>query len=317
MKLELQIRAPGGHRSREVVEPGVYRIGRDTRRCELLLGHELVSRVHAAFVGEGEHWWVLDLGSTNGLRHNGSLVERAALATGDCLDLGEVELRVRLVPDGEGAGRESAGTLWRSTRSDTREGMQTFRPEDLDSLHELRDACRRSPEAELRYLLELGTLARELPAGEGDQELVELARWALDCDRAELFVLRGQRLERVARTAPGGDLPSPLTRRMAEVAREQGEVLVTRRIGSDPRFRGGRKREGYDGASALAGPLSFQGRDVGVLYLDHRQGGGWFEEEDRLLALDLMENLAIGRARAIRAGASEAGRGDPGGALPE
>jgi pSer/pThr/pTyr-binding forkhead associated (FHA) protein len=51
-----------------------------------------VSRRHAELRQEGTSWWIVDLGSTNGIEVNGSPAERAKLENGDTVTLGETEL---------------------------------------------------------------------------------------------------------------------------------------------------------------------------------------------------------------------------------
>jgi pSer/pThr/pTyr-binding forkhead associated (FHA) protein len=51
-----------------------------------------VSRRHAELREEGGSWWLVDLDSTNGTELNGKRVQRAKLADGDRIRLGELEL---------------------------------------------------------------------------------------------------------------------------------------------------------------------------------------------------------------------------------
>jgi FHA domain len=55
-----------------------FRIGRD-ESCELHFDDPLVSRRHAEVRLDDGRWWVVDLGSRNGTRLDGRLVERALL----------------------------------------------------------------------------------------------------------------------------------------------------------------------------------------------------------------------------------------------
>jgi hypothetical protein len=48
-----------------------------------------VSREHASFVLRGKQWWVVDLGSTNGTRINGTAAAEHPLEPGDRVELGE------------------------------------------------------------------------------------------------------------------------------------------------------------------------------------------------------------------------------------
>ena len=57
---------------------------------DCVLAHDSVSRRHARLFNDGERWIVEDLGSKNGVRVNGSRVERAELADDQWLAVGDV-----------------------------------------------------------------------------------------------------------------------------------------------------------------------------------------------------------------------------------
>ena len=67
-------------------------IGR-SRECDLTLDDPNVSRRHAEIRQEDGSWWIVDLGSTNGIEVNGRRVERAKLEPEDEIRLGTSELR--------------------------------------------------------------------------------------------------------------------------------------------------------------------------------------------------------------------------------
>ncbi|HTV75119.1 MAG TPA: FhaA domain-containing protein [Candidatus Acidoferrales bacterium] len=66
-------------------------IGRDLS-CDVVLVDPRVSRRHLAIALEGETVRFTDLGSANGVLHNGRLETEGTLATGDVLKLGDSEL---------------------------------------------------------------------------------------------------------------------------------------------------------------------------------------------------------------------------------
>jgi pSer/pThr/pTyr-binding forkhead associated (FHA) protein len=51
-----------------------------------------VSRRHAELRQEGASYWIVDLGSTNGLEVNGKRVKRAKLSDGDTITLGSTDV---------------------------------------------------------------------------------------------------------------------------------------------------------------------------------------------------------------------------------
>jgi hypothetical protein len=82
---------PGGRRaldSRSVL------IGR-SKECEIRLDDSNVSRRHAEIRQEGTSYWIVDLGSTNGLEVNGRRLKRSKLEHGDRVTLGSTQLVFR------------------------------------------------------------------------------------------------------------------------------------------------------------------------------------------------------------------------------
>jgi hypothetical protein len=66
-------------------------IGR-SRDCDIQLADANVSRRHAELRQEGASYWIVDLGSTNGMEVNGKRVKRAKLSSGDTITLGSTEV---------------------------------------------------------------------------------------------------------------------------------------------------------------------------------------------------------------------------------
>ncbi|MBW8742151.1 MAG: FhaA domain-containing protein [Gaiellaceae bacterium] len=66
-------------------------IGR-SRDCDIQLADANVSRRHAELRQEGASYWIVDLGSTNGIEVNGKRVKRAKLRTGDTITLGSTAI---------------------------------------------------------------------------------------------------------------------------------------------------------------------------------------------------------------------------------
>jgi hypothetical protein len=66
-------------------------IGR-SRDCDIQLEDANVSRRHAELRQEGAAYWIVDLGSTNGMEVNGTRVKRAKLSDGDTITLGSTDI---------------------------------------------------------------------------------------------------------------------------------------------------------------------------------------------------------------------------------
>ena len=58
------------------------------RDCDIQLSDTNVSRRHAELRQEGATYWIVDLGSTNGIEVNGRRVKRAKLSDGDTITVG-------------------------------------------------------------------------------------------------------------------------------------------------------------------------------------------------------------------------------------
>ena len=77
-------------RKHEVTKPSVV-LGR-SREADIRVADVNVSRRHAELRQEGTAYWIVDLGSTNGLEVNGKQVERTRLQDGDRITLGSTEV---------------------------------------------------------------------------------------------------------------------------------------------------------------------------------------------------------------------------------
>jgi pSer/pThr/pTyr-binding forkhead associated (FHA) protein len=63
-----------------------------SRDCDIRVEDPNVSRHHAEVRQEGATYWIVDLGSTNGLEVNGRRVKRAKLEDSDRVIMGSTEL---------------------------------------------------------------------------------------------------------------------------------------------------------------------------------------------------------------------------------
>jgi pSer/pThr/pTyr-binding forkhead associated (FHA) protein len=79
-----------GQTKHEITKP-VTVLGRSAG-CDVRLDDPNVSRRHAELRQQGTSYWIVDLGSTNGVDVNGARVERSKLDHGDTVTLGESEL---------------------------------------------------------------------------------------------------------------------------------------------------------------------------------------------------------------------------------
>lgn len=90
--IQLRCRIDGSLRTFPLAGEEV-RIGRGPGN-EIRLPDPSVSRHHAVLERDPRGWMIRDFESTNGTRHNGARVQRAAIAPGDRLKIGAFELAV-------------------------------------------------------------------------------------------------------------------------------------------------------------------------------------------------------------------------------
>ena len=79
-----------GGKAHDLRKPSVV-IGR-SKECDIRVSDPNVSRRHAEIRQEGSNYWVVDLGSTNGISVNGRNLKRSKLDDGDRITLGSTEL---------------------------------------------------------------------------------------------------------------------------------------------------------------------------------------------------------------------------------
>jgi hypothetical protein len=77
-------------RQHEITRPSVV-IGR-SREADLRVADVNVSRRHAELRQEGTSYWIVDLGSTNGVEVNGKRTDRARVRDGDRITIGSSEI---------------------------------------------------------------------------------------------------------------------------------------------------------------------------------------------------------------------------------
>jgi pSer/pThr/pTyr-binding forkhead associated (FHA) protein len=80
--------------TKHTIDKASVTIGR-SRDCDIRLADPNVSRRHAEVRQEGSAFWILDLGSTNGLTVNGRRQQRAKLENDDRITVGSTELVFR------------------------------------------------------------------------------------------------------------------------------------------------------------------------------------------------------------------------------
>jgi adenylate cyclase len=291
-----------GEESSIVVADRTIRIGRSPD-CDLVLGHESVSREHAEIARNEDGWTIADLGSKNGLKVNTYKTRSQQLRDGDCVDIGAIKLWVDIGPMAQ-TGR--ARVVWKpedhhqpaevldmdrldslfmstpdlslslsplipSARSEE-DGPETPRP-DSDSLEMpvsleepagLLGVFSQAAEA----LLTCDTLDETL------ERILELVFDNLTAERG-VICLYDEETDttepKVMRTREGiPDEPIVISTHIANDCIKRRQSLLVRDANVDARFGGAESIIAMCIHSAMCAPLYREGRVVGFIYVDQQ-----------------------------------------------
>jgi transcriptional regulator with GAF, ATPase, and Fis domain len=289
-----------------------FSIGRQASNALQVLD-PAASRLHCRIEPAKGGFLVRDLGSRQGTFVNGRPVHEHRLAEGDLVAVGEVLLLFQ-APTGDGPGREA------EPRALTDEASFTART----TLQRLPGW---PPEEGLKgrdfqLLLRIAT-ALQAPRSTAElaRNLLEQVLAAVPGDRAALLLAdRGSREIAAAFTLDraGSTAPFPVSGTVARRTLEEGVALLAEDVLLEESLAGAESLQGERIRSLVAAPLAHQGRTLGLLYLDAREGPAftgrhlqllgalgslaagavaqvrqteWLEEENRRLAESLAEDM--------------------------
>jgi adenylate cyclase len=262
----------------------------------ILLKDFSVSRHHARVDQRDDGWWVVDLGSTNGIKVNGNYVAEALLQDGDEVGVGNFQLAYH-ANESEGRLSISSATLLRP--------LEEFREEfQLEREPAKRRASAGS--ARERVLESLAQVARTLLEVEELEPVLEKVMEAvfdqLPAERAYilLFTEDGKPELRMARSRDGVQFPeAPVSQTILDIVTRQKVALLTSDAQTDERFSAGMSVRLHQIRSAMCAPLWHRDSVIGVLFVDTPLAIGCFGPEhlDLLTALANYSAVAIDRAR--------------------
>ncbi|MEJ2421888.1 MAG: adenylate/guanylate cyclase domain-containing protein [Acidobacteriota bacterium] len=272
------------------------RIGR-MEDNDLVISDHTVSREHAEIVNTDKGWMIRDVGSSNGLCVNGLRMDSTALAFGDVVSMGRVQLSflrseedamVEMSPDDTGSILELEGTVVRSAKD-----FQAM----LEAEEERRAGSARAPgsrtEAGVGRLFSVLTeLSRILLSAEGEQEVLERIMDAIfqnvTVQRGALLLKEarsGELVHRVVRTLKREEDTIRISRTIARKVAEEGVAVICTDAQSDRRFSAGQSIKLQGIRSALCVPLKVGEKILGLIYLDTPlQSGAYTEFEADLVS---------------------------------
>jgi adenylate cyclase len=287
---------------------GELTVGR-TEGNDLVLNHPSVSRRHARFDPRDDHWWIVDLKSTNGVKVNGNLVAEAQVNPGDKILIGSVQLELKRLPSvnftGESMFDNPSGTVIRRISDFNSEfGLDVGEldkptaqrvPSEAPGMREVAA----SREKVFQVLVQVAKVLLQ------SEDLESLLNTVMDIIFKYLPVERGliilfdedgepvPKLTRFIEGADGRDIP--ISRTILNMVAQQQVALMTSNALEDARLLGGKSIAIHGIRSAMCVPLWNKNHVIGAVQVDSPIHIGRFTEED----LDLITALANFAAVAI------------------
>ena len=263
------------------LDKGEISVGRGAENDIFILDPR-ASRAHCRVERHGDQFLLVDLGSQNGTRLNGHLIERAGLKAGDEIGVGSARLFFEEAPPPDDVNL-----------SDT---MRIVSPEGT-ALQRRQDDLRR--------------LQRVTMALNGELHLDPLLRIIIDhlveisgAERGFLVLSQGEGRPqvRVARNFEQEDVQAPdasFSASIVESVMRNGELVITANAIEDVRFQDNLSINAIRARSVMCLPFRQRGEIIGAAYLDNRLQMGAFGEvqRDTLMSLVDLAAAAIERAR--------------------
>ena len=278
----------------------------------IVLNDFSVSRRHALFSFDGGQWWVSDQQSTNGLKVNGSFVGKAALKSGDVLNVGAFTLTVREEAKPRSLLEASLGdpsaTFVRSI-ADFNKDFQldagaAARVDLSSTLLGKRVPPSQKREKIFETLVQVSkTLIVAREVSEILETVVDLLFGLLPAERAAVVLLddKGRPVPMLARQKgkKGIEGAEPFSHTIVDTVVKQRIAVLTSDALADGRFESGQSIRLQQIRSAMCVPLWNQDHVIGALHVDTPLRAGSFtaEDLDLLTALGNFAAVAIERAR--------------------
>ncbi len=292
----LLVRRPGANPERiDLHSDTPCGIGRAPEN-RIVLTDSSVSRQHARLFSREDAWWIEDLGSKNGTKVNGNLIEGPKrLKQGDGLQVGSFQLVF---------SSETASASARLADVAAPANMTSLPLEALGAGTDTRAfAGNMSPERVGSFLKAMDRIGQALivhrPLDELYQFIVTLASEVLRADRTALLLLEadGELTPKAVMTsgnAAAGDIV--VSRTIAKNTIEQRQAVLIGNAMADTRFKEQQSVIQQRIHSAMCVPLWHDTDVLGLLYVDNTAAVVPFEESD-LRILTFLAHLAAMKIR--------------------
>ena len=304
-KLQLHYLDMGSPRIFELNDERGHSVGR-TEGNDLILNHPSVSRKHGRFETRNGEWWVVDQGSTNGIKVNDNQVGEARLKPGDHLSVGSMQVEVKAVPSvdfsDDSPFEETSGTVIRRISDFNVEFGLDESQAAAEPVEPAAATGAPGPVTREKILSVLVQVAKALMQSE---ELNSVLNTVMDIIFKYLAVERGllilfdddgNAVPQLTKFREGSETEEiPISRTILKMVREQQVSLLTSNALEDARLMGGKSIAIHGIRAAMCVPLWHRNRVIGAIQVDSPIHIGRFTEED----LDLLTALANFAAVAI------------------
>jgi len=232
---------------------------------------------------ENGQYVLVDLGSQNGTRLNGNLVDRAGLKEGDVIGVGQARIWFEKAPppDAPGTGEKTGYDTAMTGIPEVSEA------DSLQRLHRISKAL--NSELHLDRLLEI-IMDHVVEISGAERGFLVLAA---DGDEPEVRVARNFEQEDVQ--SPEGGFSASIVKQVMD----SGQAVLTANALEDDRFQDTLSIAAIRARSVMALPFRVRGRIVGAAYVDNRLQRGAFGRAELATLTSLMDlaGTAIERAR--------------------
>jgi adenylate cyclase len=280
-----------------VLETSPLVIGRASD-AHVVLKDFSVSRRHARLEKRDDVWWVVDMGSTNGVKLNGAYVTEAPLAEGDLIGVGNFSLTFSRgeKPQDIPMGSSTVLRPLEEFRESFNIERETVEKPKVSVASSARERILEGLAQVARTLLEVEELEPVL------EKVMEAIFQQLPAERAYILLYAPDAKPelRMARSRTGTNFTeAPISQTILDLITGKKVAVLTSDAQSDERFSAGMSVRLHQIRSAMGAPLWHRDSVIGVLFVDTPLATGCFQAEhlDLLTALANYAAVAIDRAR--------------------
>ena len=280
-----------GRTERHTLRDGETVVGRGSN-CDIVIVDESMSRRHALITVSAGGARVEDLGSRNGVFHNGAQIKNVEIAPGDRLRFGAVEALVETpaAPPPQPTPLTLEHTIYRRLE------VPTLANEPV-----VVDAKR-----VLRLMSEVGkTLVGSLSLPDVLTRVVDLLLAHIPAERAVILLIdpvTGELVPTVSRLRDGtmGLLNTKVSKTVTDVVLRERAAVLSADVLDDTRFDTANSLRLSNVRSLMCGPLSTQNENIGILSADNALAERFSEADLELFtALANYASTAIAQSRLV------------------